>query len=266
MLGAIIGDMVGSLYEFNNIRSMDFELFSENSMYTDDTIMTLAVAEIIQKGYQNDDNKIIETFKKWVLEYPDAGYGGRFYKWAISDSLLPYNSFGNGSAMRVSSCGWYGNSEQEVKDLATKVTMVTHNHPEGLKGAIVTALCIYYARIGKNKLFIKEFVSKYYDIEFNYEDLRKNYKFDSSCQGSVPEAIYCFLISDSYEECIRTAISIGGDSDTIAAISGSIAEAYYKIPDNLIEEALKRLPRQSTDCNALEIINNFIQYKNNLKA
>lgn len=264
MLGAITGDIIGSLYEFNNIKNMDFPLFSSNSMYTDDTIMTLAVAEVLQNGFQNDEKKIIETFKKWVLEYPDAGYGGRFYKWAISDSCEAYNSFGNGSAMRVSACAYYGSSEQEVKDLATKVTMVTHNHPEGLKGAIVTALCIYYARIGKSKLFIKEFVSKYYDLDFNYEDLRKNYKFDSSCQGSVPESIYCFLISDSFEECIRTAISIGGDSDTIAAISGSIAEAFYGIPNNILTEVYKRLPSQFNDCNPLEIINKFIEYKNKL--
>ena len=262
MLGAIIGDIIGSIYEFNNIDTMKFPLFSENSMYTDDTILTLAVAECIQNNY--DENKIIDTYKKWARSYPDSGYGGRFYKWALSDDRAPYGSYGNGSAMRISSCGWYGKTEKEVKDLATKVTMVTHNHPEGLKGAIVNALCVYYARIRKSKLFIKEFVSKYYDLDFNYEELRKNYKFDSSCQESVPQAIYCFLISDSFEETIRTTISIGGDCDTTAAISGAIADAFYGIPDELVNEALKRLPKPTNGCDAKKIIKKFLEYKRNL--
>jgi type I restriction enzyme M protein len=258
MLGAIIGDIVGSIYEFHNIKTMKFPLFSSDSFYTDDTVMTLAIAEIIQNGYYNDENKIIDTLKKWGRSYPDLGYGGRFYQWLFSENRKAYGSFGNGSAMRISACGWYGNSEEEVKDLATKVTIVTHNHPEGLKGGIVTAMCIYYARLKKSKSFIKNYIEKFYDIDFNYEELRRNYKFDATCQGSVPEALYCFLISDSFEETIKTAISIGGDSDTIAAIAGSIAEAYFGIPDKIKKEALKRIPKAKGDCNPEEIIKKYM--------
>ena len=258
MSGAIIGDIVGSIYEFNNIRTMKFPLFTDKNFFTDDTVMTLAVAEILQNGYVNDNDKVIDTLKKWGRAYPDSGYGGRFYQWLFSDSRNAYGSFGNGSAMRVSACGWYGNSEEEVKDLATKVTIVTHNHPEGLKGAIVVATCIYYARIGKSKAFIKDYIEKFYDVDFNYEELRKNYKFSATCQDSVPEALYCFLISDSFEETIRTTISIGGDCDTTSAIAGAIAEAFFGIPDNIKEEALKRLPKEINGCNAKKIIDKFI--------
>ena len=258
MLGAIIGDIVGSIYEFNNIRTMKFPLFTDKNFFTDDTIMTLAVAEILQNGYVNDNDKVIDTLKKWGRAYPDSGYGGRFYQWLFSDSRNAYGSFGNGSAMRVSACGWYGNSEEEVKDLATKVTIVTHNHPEGLKGAIVVATCIYYARMGKSKAFIKDYIEKFYDVDFSYEELRKNYKFSATCQDSVPEALYCFLISDSFEETIRTTISIGGDCDTTSAIAGSIAEAFFGIPDNIKEEALKRLPKETNGCNAKKIVDRFI--------
>lgn len=258
MLGAIIGDIVGSIYEFNNIRTMKFPLFTDKNFFTDDTVMTLAVAEILQNGYVNDNDKVIDTLKKWGRAYPDSGYGGRFYQWLFSDSRNSYGSFGNGSAMRVSACGWYGNSEEDVKDLATNVTIVTHNHPEGLKGAIVVATCIYYARIGKSKAFIKDYIEKFYDVDFNYEELRKNYKFSATCQDSVPEALYCFLISDSFEETIRTTISIGGDCDTTSAIAGSIAEAFFGIPDNIKEEALKRLPKEINGCNAKKIIDKFI--------
>ena len=258
MLGAIIGDIVGSIYEFNNIRTMKFPLFTDKNFFTDDTVMTLAVAEILQNGYVNDNDKVIDTLKKWGRAYPDSGYGGRFYQWLFGPSRNAYGSFGNGSAMRVSACGWYGNSEEEVKDLATKVTIVTHNHPEGLKGAIVVATCIYYARIGKSKAFIKDYIEKFYDVDFSYEELRKNYKFSATCQDSVPEALYCFLISDSFEETIRTTISIGGDCDTTSAIAGSIAEAFFGIPDNIKEEALKRLPKEVNGCNAKRIIDKFI--------
>ncbi|MBQ6783681.1 MAG: ADP-ribosylglycohydrolase family protein [Acholeplasmatales bacterium] len=258
MLGAIIGDIVGSIYEFNNIRTMKFPLFTDKNFFTDDTVMTLAVAEILQNGYVNDNDKVIDTLKKWGRAYPDSGYGGRFYQWLFGPSRNAYGSFGNGSAMRVSACGWYGNSEEEVKDLATKVTIVTHNHPEGLKGAIVVAICIYYARIGKSKAFIKDYIEKFYDVDFSYEELRKNYKFSATCQDSVPEALYCFLISDSFEETIRTTISIGGDCDTTSAIAGAIAEAFFGIPDNIKEEALKRLPKEIYGCNAKQIIDRFI--------
>ena len=266
MLGALVGDMVGSVYEFNNIKTKDFPLFSNRSCYTDDSVMTLAVAEILQKGYINDKDKIIDTLKKWGKAYPNAGYGGHFYHWVLGDAREPYNSCGNGSAMRVSACGWYGKTEKEVIDFATKVTEVTHNHPEGIKGAVVTALCIYYARIGKDKGFIRDYVEREYPIikELDYEELRRTYKHEKEiCQVTVPQAIYCFLISNSFEDCIRTTISIGGDCDTTAAISGAIAEAYYRkrtseINNPLIHQVQIRLPQPRNGCDAWQILDKHL--------
>ncbi|MCR4897668.1 MAG: ADP-ribosylglycohydrolase family protein, partial [Acholeplasmatales bacterium] len=244
-------------------KTKEFPLFSNSSCYTDDTVMTLAVAEILQKGYINDKNKIIDTFKKWGKAYPDAGYGGHFYYWVLGSDRKPYNSYGNGSAMRVSPCGWYGNSEEEVIDYAVKVTEVTHNHKEGIKGAVVTALSIYYARIGKSKEFLKEYMIKEYpEIKtLDYEELRKTYIHGKEiCQVTMPQALYCFLISNSFLDCLRTTISIGGDSDTLAAISCAIAEAYYKdsINDYLLKEIKNRIPSPKGDCNPINILNNFI--------
>ena len=248
MLGAIIGDIVGSVYEFNNIKTKDFPLFSKNSQCTDDSIMTFAVAEMLQNGYQYNKDKVIDTFKKWGNAYPNSGYGGRFIFWLMNrNERDPYNSCGNGSAMRVSAAGWYGRNEEEVKEYARLVTEVTHNHPEGLKGAEVTAMCIYYARIGKSKEFIKKYVEQYYDLNFDYEELRATYEHaEEICQVTVPQAIFCFLISHDFEDCLRTTISIGGDCDTTAAISCAIAEAYYKYIDSeILDEVFKRLPDQA---------------------
>ena len=244
MLGAIIGDVVGSIYEFNNIRTKKFKLFGKGNFLTDDSIMTIAIAEVLKNGYQDDNNKIVETLKKWGRKYPKAGYGGHFFKWLFTEEKEPYYSFGNGAAMRVSAAGWYGRDEEEVKDFAKKVTEVTHNHPEGIKGAEVTAMCIYYARTGKSKEFIRDYVSKYYDIDFEYEDLKRNYWFNETCQDTVPQAIYCFLISKDFEDCIRTTISIGGDCDTTAAISCAIAEAYYGIPKKIVKKILTYLTKE----------------------
>ena len=160
MIGALIGDTVGSVYEFNNINTKDFPLFDKECFLTDDSILTLAIAEIIQNNWQNDKAKVIETIKRWGRAYPDSGYGGRFARWWVSDDTEAYNSFGNGASMRISPVGWYARSEEEVKELSRLVTEVTHNHPEGIKGAEVVAMCIYYARMGKSKDFIKEYVSK----------------------------------------------------------------------------------------------------------
>lgn len=257
MLGAIIGDIIGSSYEFNNVRNKEFPLFTGMTYPTDDSIMTLAVADVIQKGYIFEPKKIVEIFKMWGKAYPDSGYGIRFSNWIFSDNNEPYYSMGNGAAMRVSPVGWYARNEREVKEFSKCVTEVTHNHPEGLKAAEVVAMCIYYARKGKSKNFIKNYVEKYYDLDFDYEDLRKNYVFDETCEGSVPQAIYCFLISKSYMDCIRNCISIGGDCDTTAAIAGGIAEAYYKhIPYNIKEEALKYL--RDEDPNPFEVVNQFL--------
>lgn len=244
MLGAIIGDVVGSVYEFNNIRTKKFKLFGKGNFLTDDSIMTIAITEVLKNGYQDDNDKIVETLKKWGRKYPKAGYGGHFFKWLFTEEKEPYYSFGNGAAMRVSAAGWYGRNEEEVKDFAKKVTEVTHDHPEGLKGAEVTAMCIYYARTGKSKEFIRDYVSKYYDIDFDYEDLKRNYWFNETCQDTVPQAIYCFLISKDFEDCIRTTISIGGDCDTTAAISCAIAEAYYGIPKKIVKKILTYLTKE----------------------
>lgn len=228
MLGAVIGDVVGSHYEFNNIKTKDFELFGKGCYATDDTVMTCAVAEVLINKKQNDKDYIIDTLKKWGKRYPQAGYGGHFGCWVLGNEREPYNSYGNGAAMRVSAVGWIAESEEEVKDLSRRVTEVTHNHPEGIKGAEVVAMCIYYAKQGKDKAFIKEYVEKYYNLDFDYDDLRKTYiHAEEICQNTVPQAIFCFLISDSFEDCLRTTISIGGDCDTTAAISCAIAEAYY---------------------------------------
>lgn len=258
MFGAIIGDTVGSVYEFYNMRTKNFPLLTKGNRPTDDSIMTLAVAEILQNGWQYDKTKVVETLKKWGRAYPDAGYGGRFRSWLSLEHSAPYNSFGNGAAMRVSPVGWYAQTEEQVREYARLVTEITHNHPEGLKGAEVTAMCVYYARIGKSKAFIKKYVDRYYDLDFDYEELRQNYRFNETCQGSVPQAIYCFLISESFEDCLRTTISIGGDCDTTAAISCAIAQAFYKEIDKALQESVFALLPESKDgCDARRIVQKF---------
>ena len=241
MLGSIIGDTVGSRYEYVNHRSKYFVLFSKACRFTDDTVCTLAVGETLmnnypisftQKGLAKIKKELVENFIKYVKKYPDVGYGGMFHSWATeSKDHQPYNSFGNGSAMRIAPVGWLANSKQEVIKLSRTVSEVTHNHPEGIKGAEAIAMCIYLARKGKSKEKIKEYIYDHYYpiIEYlDYNVLLKSYRFDVSCEGSVPEAIYAFLISNSFEDTIRTAVSIGGDTDTIACMAGSIAEAYYR--------------------------------------
>lgn len=261
MLGAIIGDCVGSKYEFNNIKTKDFSITQNDFEATDDTIMTLAVCDILQRHIAYDRDKVIDTLRKWARAYPNAGYGGRFFRWALeSDSKQSYHSCGNGSAMRVSACGWYGRDEDEVKSLSKAVTEVTHDHREGLKGAEVTAMCVYYARVGKDKEFIRKYVEQYYNLDFDYEQLRKTYYHgEEICQNTVPQAIYCFLISDSFEDCLRTTISIGGDCDTTAALSCAIAEAYYKeIPTFLSEWTITNLPKARNGCDPTKVVNLFM--------
>lgn len=240
MLGAIIGDIVGSRFEFNNIKTKKFAFVGKGTSMTDDSIMTVAVDECLFNGYENDPMKIVATLKKWGRRYPNAGYGGRFYYWVLGNETKPYNSYGNGSAMRVSGAGWFGNTEAEVKKLARAVTEVTHNHPEGLKGAEVTAMCVYYARKGKSKSFIREYIYEQYPEVKNldYEELRKTYAHgEEICQVTVPQALFCFLISESFEDCLRTTISIGGDCDTTAAISCAVAEAFYGgVPNEIFDK------------------------------
>ena len=244
MLGAIIGDVVGSRFEFNNIKTKKFDLFDKKCKVTDDSVMSVAVAEMCLNGYVPSNNRmIVQTLKKWGQRYPYAGYGDRFFNWVLSDEAAPYNSCGNGSAMRIAAVGFYANSAEEVEAYSKAVTEVTHDHPEGIKGAYVTAMCIYLARKGASKKEIKAFVEKYYDIDFDYEYLRRTYRHDEEiCQNTVPQAIFCFLISNGFEDCLRTTISIGGDCDTTAAISCAIAEAYYGIPDKIAEAVMEFIP------------------------
>lgn len=244
MLGAIIGDMVGSIYEFHNHRSKEFPFFNSRCCPTDDSIMTIAVAKAI---LENDgkseglEDKAVEWMQKIGRQYPNCGYGGRFYEWMYARKPHPYNSFGNGAAMRVSACGWAGKTLEEVKALSHAVTIVTHNHPEGVKGAEATACAIFLARTGHSKEEIRSFIEdNYYMLDFTIDEIRPTYEFNESCQGTVPQAIEAFLESDSFEDAIRTAVSVGGDSDTLAAITGGIAEAFYGIPEELRKQAISQ--------------------------
>lgn len=240
ILGAVVGDIVGSVYEFNNYRAKDFEFFNANSKFTDDTVMTLAVADALM-----NDKDMAQTIKEYGRTYPNRGYGGMFYRWLDSKTLDPYNSFGNGSAMRASAAGFMANSLEEALELAKKSSEVTHNHPEGIKGAQATALCIFMARNGFSKEQIKEEVENRfgYDLNFTIDGIRLTYAFNETCQETVPQAIVALLESVDFEDAIRTAISLGGDSDTLACITGGIAAAFYKdIPEEVRTFALGKLP------------------------
>ena len=234
MLGAIIGDVVGSVYEWNNIKTKEFPLFGKKCFFTDDTVMTVAVAEALLNGGKSND--FIDSMKKFGHLYPSSGYGSSFSSWLKSESREPYNSFGNGSAMRVAPCGWFADSLIKAEALAEISAAVTHNHPEGIKGAQATAAAIYFARTGTKKDKIKEYIEfKFgYDLSRSLDDIRPDYTFNETCQQTVPEAIIAFLESISFEDAIRNAISLGGDSDTLAAITGSIAEAFYGIRSSYI--------------------------------
>lgn len=236
MMGAIIGDIVGSVYEWRNIKTKEFPLFREDCFFTDDTVMTVAMAEAVMNGGSADD--VIDAMKKYGRMYPDAGYGGRFGAWLFSDSREPYNSYGNGSAMRVSPCGFIAGSLEEAITLAGISAQVTHDHPEGIKGAEATSAAIFLARSGKTIPEIRDYIDRnYYPLNFTIDDIRDGYHFDETCQGSVPQAITAFLESTGFEDAIRNAVSLGGDSDTLAAITGSIAEAAYGVPQCIMDKA-----------------------------
>jgi len=224
MMGAIAGDIIGSVYEHNPIKTKDFPLFHPRCRFTDDTVLTVAVADAILSG-----RPYVESVRQIGRRYPRAGYGGSFIMWLHSDDARPYNSWGNGSAMRVSPVGFSFTSEEEVLRQARMTAEITHNHPEGIKGAEATALAIYLARKGHDKETIRARITGQfgYDLDRTVDDIRPSYFFDVSCQGTVPEAIIAFLDSESYEDAVRNAISLGGDSDTLACITGGIAEAFY---------------------------------------
>ncbi|GIJ96560.1 hypothetical protein CAPN001_11290 [Capnocytophaga stomatis] len=250
MLGAIIGDIVGSRFEFNNTNRTDFELFTDECGFTDDTICTIAVADAILSG--TDFGK---TLHYWCRKYPMpmGGYGRSFLQWVRDDVLIPYNSFGNGSAMRVSPCGWLPERQKALQN-ARFSAECTHNHPEGIKGAECIADFIFLARQGYDKVLLKENIQTTYGYNLNQtcDYIRRTNTFNETCQVTVPQAIICFLESADFESAIRLAVSIGGDSDTIATITGSIAEAYYGIPKEIEEKALMYLPNEF-----IEIITKF---------
>ena len=252
MLGAIVGDIVGSIYEFENHKSKEFPLFQEESFFTDDSVLTCATALAILDGENYGD-----LYRKVGLSYPDAGYGGMFIHWLIDDTKGPYDSFGNGSAMRVSPVGWAFDSVAEALDAAKSSAEVTHNHVEGIKGAQATALAILRARTGHSQdEILLEVAERFeYDMSVPVSRLREFYDFDVTCQGTVPQAIRCFFEADDFEDAIRNAISIGGDSDTLAAITGSIAEATFGIPDTIANTAYERLDEPLAD-----IVSRFYQH------
>lgn len=268
IFGAIIGDIVGSIYEFDNIKTKDFKLFSYDCYFTDDTVMSIAIYKSLNdcKGdYTNLSEITIQNMQTIGRKYPGAGYGGRFHGWIYNDDPKPYYSFGNGAAMRISAVAYFANSIEEVKELSRKVTEVTHNHPEGLKGAEATAIAIYLAKEGKSIEDIRKHINdNYYKLDFTLDEIRPFYKFNETCQNTVPQAIEAFLESTSFEDAIRNAISIGGDSDTLAAITGSIAEAYYGIPRNIKEEALTFLDERLLNI-MIECYNRSSKYINRSK-
>lgn len=244
MLGAIAGDIIGSIYEGNNLKTKDFPLFQPNCRFTDDTVLTVAVADVLLRG-----GSYTNQFKSYYHRYPYAGYGGNFINWAKSDCREPYNSWGNGSAMRVSPVGFAFNDLDSVLKEAKSSAEVTHNHPEGIKGAQATAAAILLARTTQDKATIRSYITTNfgYNLESTLEQIRPSYKFDVSCQGSVPQAIVAFLESTDFEDAIRNAISIGGDSDTIACIAGSIAQAFYGgVPEAIVQRVLSYLDQHLT--------------------
>jgi ADP-ribosylglycohydrolase len=239
MLGAIAGDIVGSVYEFNNRRTKDFPLFSRDSFFTDDTVLTVAVADTLING-----GDYVSQFKHYYKRYPDAGYGGNFCRWVASANREPYNSWGNGSAMRVSAVGFRFNDLETVLQEAAASAAVTHNHPEGIKGAQATATAIFLARQGQSKIAIRDYVESTfgYNLQRTVAAIRSVYQFNESCQETVPEAIIAFLESTDFEDALRTAVSLGGDSDTLACICGGIAEAFYGgVPEGIVTEVCDRL-------------------------
>jgi len=256
MLGAIIGDIVGSRFEWNNHKDKHFELFTEDCRMTDDSIMTIAVAkalmetekalESVAKGQERNneyyillEKMSIQYMQAFGLRYPDCGFSRAFFQWISSEDPQPYNSFGNGAAMRISPVAYVGRTQKEIQHLSETVTGVSHNHAEGLKGAEATATVIFMARRGASKDDIKNRIAdEYYPLDFTLDEIRDSYRFTTDCQATVPQAIIAFLESTSFEDAIRNAISLGGDSDTLAAIAGALAEAFYGIPEQIKERAL----------------------------
>ena len=259
MIGAIIGDIAGSRFEWNNHRSKDFELLTPKCFATDDSIMTLAVGKALmcsKPDWSDLPEQAVRCMQEVGRPYPDCGYGGRFREWMYSDDPRPYHSFGNGAAMRVSACGLVAKSVEEAKALSRAVTIVTHDHPEGLKGAEATAVAIYMGKSGAPMADIRACMEGYYALDFTLDSIRATYRFNETCQQTVPQALEAFFESTGFEDAIRNAISIGGDSDTLAAITGGVAEAYYGVP-----AALSQAARGYLDERLLDILERFEAWK-----
>ena len=263
MYGAILGDIVGSPYEFDRgDKTKGFPLFSEKSEFTDDSVMTLAVAEALMdsmgKGEAEHKAALVASMRKWAAKYPDAGYGGMFFIWLHSKKPEPYNSFGNGSAMRVSAAGWLYDTLEETLEKARWTAEVTHNHPEGIRGAEATAAAIYMARTGKSKEEIRAYISEHfhYDLTRTCDEIRPGYHHVESCQETVPEAITAFLEGEDLTDAVRTAVSLGGDTDTLACITGSIAEAFWGA-----DPALRTGIRERLTDELREVLDRFCEYR-----
>ena len=260
MLGAILGDIVGSRFEFHNHLSKDFEFIARGCSFTDDTVMTCAVAQALMDGkedFSDLEEKSVAAMQRIGRQFPHCGYGARFIHWMFTDDPQPYNSYGNGSAIRVSPVGFAAKSVEEAKKLSAAVTCVSHNHPEGMKGAEATAVAIVMARQGKTKDEIRAAMEEYYDLSMTVDEYRTAWKGHGCeiCQIAVPQALVCFLEGDDYEDVIRNCISIGGDSDTIAAIAGGIAEAFFGVPEEYAEKTKAML-----DPRLLSVYNDFQQW------
>lgn len=264
MYGAMIGDYVGSIYEWDSIKTKDFPFFQDRCELTDDSFMTMAVAHACTNWQKHHDlNAFQEDVKREMQRigrtYPNRGYGGHFYGWLFDEDPQPYNSYGNGSAMRVSPCGFVAASLEEAESLASASAMPSHNHPEGIKGAQATAAAVYLAFNGHSKDEIQAYIRKhYYPLTETLDEIRPDYDFDVTCQGSVPQSIQAFLESTSFEDAIRNAVSLGGDSDTMAAIAGGIAEAYYGIPE-WMNVQMNHVVDISCDQTERDIIRAFLQ-------
>ena len=255
MYGAILGDIIGSPFEFDRgDKTKDFKLFSRRSHFTDDSVMTLAACEALLKVGQDAtvkeiEDAVISSMQSWGRRYPHEGYGGYFRRWLTARHPEPYNSFGNGSAMRVSAAGWLYDSLEKTRVVAKATANVTHNHPEGIKGAEATASAIFMARNGSSKEEIKKYIENefHYDLNRTLDEIRPSFHMDETCQKTVPEAIIAFLEAKDFEDAIRNAVSLGGDTDTLGAITGSIAEAYFGISETLISECRNRINKDMRD-------------------
>jgi ADP-ribosylglycohydrolase len=251
MIGAIAGDIIGSVFEWHNIKTTEFQLIDPKSFFTDDSVLTIALADSILS-----DTPYEILLKDYYRNYPHAGYGGMFHKWALSKESNPYNSFGNGAAMRISPVGFAYSTLDEVLARAEEFTAITHNHPEGIRGAKATAAAIFLARTGNDRDQIRDYIQMHfdYDLSRRLDDIRPLYTFDETCQGTVPEAIIAFLESTSYENAIRLAISLGGDSDTLACITGGIAQAFY----GEVPAAIEKMVYQRLDKPLAEVTRKFM--------